>query len=546
MATLEIDNFRGEMTLFKNGNINSGKSYEQVCSGQNPFQKPGQLTWSENATQIDPTGAVITDLIVTGKERTESGVLYVYAIGHTGRVYKIQVNDPASYNPDYDNPVLLTTLTINTPTFTRGGFIEFFGATEKIFIGHDMGVTSVLFDGTTETFIGILGSWIQNVPRPLKGFGNVNSGYNLYAGNGNNIATISGSSELVNSYSQLSPAFPVGTQIRDMDLNVAGNYLEMVVTRLPLYDVTSGTQETTSTSNAESYLAQWNGSDIGYTALMTFPSFSLSANILFQNYQYTFGTDQFGTALFNPNEKIISIPEGSSPLPNAINSTGNLLLWMQPIYFNGVIEVDLFAWGSNDFEVGHPYGYWSLFFLNATAPQTDIVRVPYMMPVSNLGLGASSNGYTGNVFGRAKIYFSTLETSNVPTTKYRFYKWRVNTSTQVANTNALTEGLYQTQTQLFSKKVTMTEVRIYAEPWISGNSFLIDMIGSDGNPIPDASKTFTAGTNEGDGILQIGKDFSWYGPTSAPTYVIGLRITNLGTTNYTISKVEIDYDQSGK
>lgn len=538
MPTLEIDNFRGEMTLFKNGNINSGKSYEQVCSGQNPFPKPGQLTWSENATQIDSSGSVITDLIVAGKERVESGVLYVYVIGHTGRLYKIQVNDPTSYNPDYDNPTLLATITSGSPTFTNGGFIEFFGATEKIYIGHDKGLTSINFNGTGESAIS--GTWTQNVPRPLKQFVG-----KLYIGNGSNIAEVD-STGTVTSSAKLSPGFPTNTQTRDMDVSVDGNYLEMVVSRLPLYDVTSGTQETTSTANSESYIFKWNGTDAGYTAFTTFPSFALSANILFQNYQYTFGTDQFGMALFNPNEKIISIPEGSSPLPNAINSTGNLLLWMQPIYFNGVLEVDLFAWGSNDFEVGHPYGYWSLFFINATAPETDIVRVPYMMPVSNLGLGASSNGYAGNVFGRAKIYFSTLETSVTPTTKYRFYKWRVNTSTQVANTNALTEGLYQTQTQLFSKKVTMTEVRIYAEPWISGNSFLIDMIGSDGNPITDASKTFTAGTNEGDGILQIGKDFAWYGPTSAPTYVIGLRITNLGTTNYTISKVEIDVDPSGK
>lgn len=539
MAILEIDNFRGEMTLFKNGNINSGKSYEQVCSGQNPFPKPSQLTWSENATQIDPTGAVITDLIVAGKERVESGTLFVYAIGHTGRLYKIQVNDPAGFNPDYDNPVLLATLTINSPTFTRGGSIEFFGAADKIYIGSDIGITTINFNGSNETFVGSLVSWTQTVPRPMKQFVG-----KLYIGNGNNLTEID-STETITTYTKLSPGFPTNTQVRDIDISPDGNYLETVVSRLPLYDITSGTQETTSTSNSESYIFKWNGTDTGYTAFSTFPTFALSANTLFQNYQYTFGTDQFGMALFNPNEKIISIPEGPSPLPNAVSSTGNLLLWMMPIYFGGVLEVDLFAWGSNDFEVGHPYGYWSLFFLNATAPETDIVRVPYMMPVSNLGLGASSNGYTGNVFGRAKIYFSTLETSS-STTKYRFYKWRVNTSTQVSNTNALTEGLYQTQAQLFSKKVTMTEVRIYAEPWISGNSFLIDMIGSDGNPITDASKTFTAGTNEGDGVLQIGKDFAWYGPTSAPTFVIGLRITNLGTTNYTISKVEIDYDPSGK
>ncbi len=537
MPTLEIDNFKGEMTLYKNGPINSGRSYVQSSSGQNPFPKPGQLTWSESPTQIDSSGTVITDLILAGKERVESGILYVYAIGHTGRVYKIQVNNPSTYNPDYDNPVLLTTLTSGSPTFTRGGFIDFFGATEKIYIGNDKGVTSINFDGTGEAVIS--GSWTQTVPRPIIQI----LGGRLAVGNGDNIAIID-TTGLVTTSAQF-PGGLFGTQVRDMDVTLDGNYLEIVSSRLPLYDVTSGTQETTSTANSESYIFKWNGTDIGYTAFTTFPSFSLSANILFQNYQYTFGTDQFGTAVFSPNEKIISTPEGPAPLPNSISSTGNILWWMQPVYFDGVMEADLIAWGSNDFEVGHPLGYWDLMFLNATAPETDIVRTPYMMPVSNTGLGASSNGYTGNVFGRAKLYFSTLETSS-STTKYRFYKWRVNTTTAVANANAITQGVYQTQTQLFSKKVDMSEVRIYAEPWISGNSFRIDMIGSDGNPIANASKTFTAGVDAGDGILQIGKDYAWYGPSSAPTYAIGVMITQLGTTNYTISKIEIDYDPAGR
>jgi hypothetical protein len=97
--TLVVDNFSGSMTIRLNGDINSGHSWEQTCSGQNPFLKPGQLTWCRNAVQIDSAGSVITDLIVMAKERVESGILYVYAVGHTGRVYKIQVNDPTTYNP---------------------------------------------------------------------------------------------------------------------------------------------------------------------------------------------------------------------------------------------------------------------------------------------------------------------------------------------------------------------------------------------------------------------------------------------------------------
>ncbi len=149
VKTLVIDNFTGGMTQYTDGDINSGRSNVFVSSGANPFARPGNLTWNPDSTQIDPAGSVITDLIMDGKERVENGILYVYAIGHTGRLYKIQVNDPSSYNADYDNPVLLATLTAETPTFTRGGSIDFFGSTERIYIGHDKGVTRIDFDGTT-------------------------------------------------------------------------------------------------------------------------------------------------------------------------------------------------------------------------------------------------------------------------------------------------------------------------------------------------------------------------------------------------------------
>ncbi len=537
MSTLLIDNFKGSYTIYQYGDINSGRSYEQTSAGANPFINPGQLTWMQSSTQIDPTGSVITDLIMAGKERVESNVLYVYAIGHTGRLYKIQVNDPTSYNPDYDNPVLLATLAINSPTFTRGGSIDFFGATEKIYIGHDKGITSINFDGTGEAFVGVLGTWTQNVPRPLKQF--VGS---LFIGNGANLAQID-STATVTTYTKFSPGFPANTQVRDIDLSPDGNYLETVVTRLALNDITATTQDTSVTSNSDSYIFKWNGTDTGYTAFTTFPSFSLSANIMFQNYQYVFGTDQFGSALYNPTEKIITLPEVQTILPNSITSSGNLLLFLAPTYFNNVMEVDLYAWGSNDFEVGHPIGDWDLFFRNATAPETDIIRTPFMLSVSNAGFGASSNGYPNNIFGTSKIYFSTLETSSSPTTKYRFYKWDINTSTLQSPSvnNAISMGYYQTQTQMFSKKITVSEVRIYSAGWVAGNSFQIDLIGSSGLPIVGGTYVFTAGSQ-----MNIGDDFAWWGPDMAPTYAIGIAITNLGTTNYIINKIEIDYADAGK
>lgn len=536
MKTLIVDNFAGSMTIFQYGDINSGRGFVQTNSGANPFVKPRQLTWNNGAEQIDPNGLVVTDMILAGKERIESGILYVYAIGHTGRLYKIQVNDPTTYNPDYDNPVLLATLSINSPTFTRGGFLDFFGSTERIYIGHDKGVTRIDFDGTNETFVGTLGSWTQTVPRPFEQFVG-----KLYVGNGSNLAEID-STATVTTYTKLSPGFPDNTQVRDIDLSPDGNYVETVVSRLPQYDITSSTQETTSTANAESYIFKWNGIDIGYTTFDSYPSFSLTANIMFQNFQYAFGADQYGSAVYTTNEKIISQPELPSPLPGAVSSTGNLLTYMLPVEYQGFQEADLITWGNFDFEIGNPIGYWDLFYVNATSPQTDIAQVPFQMSVSNLGLGSSSNNYTNNIFGTSKVYFSTLETSSGPTTAYRLYKWEAINSPDVPTDNALVGAIYQTQSQMFSKKVTIKEVRIYGEPWVANNSFQIDLMGSTAEtPMTGGTKVFTAGSN-----LTVGDDFAWYVPDVAPTYCIGLAVTNLGTVNHVINKIEIDYDVGGK
>lgn len=530
IKTLVIDNFLGSMTSFINGDINSGRSNIYESFGQDPFAKPGNLTWMEDAVQIDSEGDVITDLILAGKERVESGILYVYAIGHTGRLYKIQVNDPTTFNPDYDNPVLLATLTSGTPTFTRGAFIDFFGSTERIYISHDKGLTRIDFDGTNETAVS--GTWTQNVPKPLKQFIG-----KLYIGNGSNIAEMD-STATITSSTKLSPGFPDNTQVRDLDTSVDGNYLHIVVSRTALVDITTGTQDTSTASNTESYIFKWNGTDTGYTAYDTFPLVSLASSTLFGNYQYTFGYDLRGVAIYAPIERVIPSGLNSSyaeaPMPNAIISDGNAVLFAAPLYFEDHLEMSVGQFGGYDWEIGT--GFWAPFGLVATGDETDIVRIPYFQSVSNLGLGISSNGYPDNVFSNAKIYFSTLETSDGPTTAYRFYKWSI-----VPTGTAIPDGVYQTQTQLFSKKVQIKDVRVYGEPWVPDNEFTIDLIGSDGQPISGGSTTFTAGSN-----LTVGDDFAWYTPQCSPTYAIGARVTNTGSANHVITKIEIDYAQGGK
>lgn len=526
MPTITIDNFNANLTRFEEGNMTSGLAKYSSTYGADPFSNPTNLRWFEQPTQIDPNGSVITDLIVAAKNNLESGIVYVYAIGHTGRLYKIQVNNPSTYNPDYDNPVLLTTLSSNSPKFTMGGSIDFYGG--YIFIGHDIGVTQINFDGTGETFLGSAGSYTANVPRPLKQFVG-----KIYFGNGNNIGEID-STLTITTYSKLSPAFPSGTQVRDLDLSIDGNYMEMVVNRTALSDITSPAPDTSNTINGDSYIILWNGTDTGSTSSTTFPSYSLTANVVFGTNQYTFGYDLTGTVVYNGEQKILSPTFTNAPLPSAANSNGNLVFWLSSEYDSdsSTLMLSHFTYGPLDEE--YPQKSWyRQFKLAASGSQTDIIRSPMSILVSNVNFGASNSNYPLNKISSGKLYFSTLETSS-STTAYKFYKFDL----VPLGLNPAIAGVYETQSTIFPSKVSVKEVRIYTDPMVSSAGMYVALTGAEGVIIPNSDKTFVAGTN-----FSVGDEMLRYSPSMNQSYVIAFRVANTGTANFTIRKVEIDYEE---
>ena len=102
-------------------------------------------------------------------------------------------------------------------------------------------------------------------------------------------------------------------------------------------------------------------------------------------------------------------------------------------------------------------------------------------------------------------------------------------------------GVYETENELFSKKIKVGEIRFYCDPLVTNNSFTVDLIGSDGTSISGSNKTFTVGTN-----LTAGDDIAFYSPQIEPTYSLGVRITNAGSANMIFNKIEIDYSYGGK
>ena len=523
--TKVITNFSGRLTRYEKGDMDSGFAKYSKTFGNDPFSEPGNLTWFEQPIRIDSGESVITDLIMAARPRLESGITYVYAIGHTGRLYKIQVNSTSTFNPDFDSPVLLATLTAQSPTFKYGSSIQFYGSTEKIFIGHDRGVTKVNFDGTGETFVGTQSSYTSSVPRPSVQFAG-----KLYFGNGTNLVEID-STELVVSYSKISPAFPSGTQVRDIDVSPDGNYVQIVVSRVAQADMTLITQDTASLSSADSYFMYWNGTDPGITSYNPYNAYSLNANTSFGPFSYTLGYDLGGAALYTGGNKVISLPNSVSPNFGAMFSTGNLVGFGAPEQDASVLKGSLLVYGQYDEEI--PKGLFRLFRISATT-QTDIQQMPVCAIVSNLFYGASSAGYTSNRIGSAKIYFSTLETDSGPTTKYKLYKF----TTVPTGIGTPIAGVYETQTQLFSEKIAIKEIRVYVKPLVTNNIFKLDLIGSDAGIITNSTQTFTVGTN-----ATAGDDIVRYAPDMNQTYALGLRITNSGSANMTFKKIEIDYEE---
>lgn len=528
MTTIIIDNLGDNLCRISNGNMNSGLVRYTTTTGLNPFGSPTDLSFMERATSIK--GSIITDCIMAAKERVESGILYVYAIGHLGRLYKIQVNDPTTHNPDFNTPVLLATLSSQSPTFTMGGSIEFYAG--YIFIGSDMGVTKIDYAGTNETFIGSTGTWAQNVPRPLRLFIG-----NLYCGNANNIAEIT-TGFTVTTYTKLSPAFPTDYQTRDIDVTADGVYLVMTTVRNLLTSILSTAPDTTQIGSIDSVAAYWNGTDSGATSFLTQPTFNQSAYHTFGTQEFLFGNDAISASLNTPQNKIVTLQNQQYPLPNSISSIGNMVLWMAPEYNGTKLIGALHIYGQFDNETDSRH--IRLLSQNATLANADVLKVPCMLTASNFSYGGAHSSYASNQIGIGKVYFSTIEYDGTDTS-YNFYSFNLfptGTGTSLA-------GVFETLQELFGKKVVCKEIRFYLEPASSGMQFQSDLIGIDGNILSDSSalNVFTAGTT---GTLVTGETLAWYNPNHQPSPAIGLRISNQGTVTPIFHKIELDVTPQGK
>lgn len=525
--TITIGNLGGPLTRHRNGDVDSGLAKFNTSWGYDPYTKPGTLTWMEQPTSILNLGG--GSVISAMKTKVSGNTGFVYAIASNKNLYEIQVNDPNNNNANFDNPSVVGALA-NNVNILRGAAMVFYGATEKIFYGDGAGIQTINFDGSGSASIIGNASVIGAVPRAMTEFVG-----KIYFTNGNNIGEID-STETVTTGERLSPSLPTGVIASDLDVTPDGNYLQITASRS---NPAGGFNVLTSTPaiSTESFKYLWNGIDAGVTAYSEYDGLDLSSSATFGDKNYAIGQDQMGAAIFSGPDKIVSLQRNISPHPTATFSVGNMLAFITP-EFDTTYKASFYNYGQYDDQI--PSGLFRMLRQTGST-QPDVAFVNTAINVSNLLYFPSYSAYLNDIASTGKVYFSTLE-SNGSSALDRGILWKFMTvPTGVGSTIA---GVYETQNQLFSKKVIVKEVRLYTEPLVTGNSFTLDLIGSSGSVIAGTSQQFTVGGN-----TSVLSERVMYNPQMAPVYAVGVRITNAsvtGTKNWTANKVELDVIPSSK
>lgn len=544
VQTIEITNFTGHLTRTRNGQMNSGLAKFDTSFGYNPFYKPGQLSWFKSPINLSLT---INGCILAGVSRVESGTLVTYCITNTGHLVRIT----GEGNGVSD----VRTLVTGSPTFTYGADITFYGATNNLYISHDLGVTKIVIDASGN-FVSEsqIGTWDATHFTPIttrRGLCQFNG--NLYVINSdasvtyaNNIAEITPAISI--TYAKLSPSLPVGSYIRDLDINPDFTYLLMTTSFTPS-ELLAPVNDMGNTASTSSDLYKWNGTDIGVTAGVALPNFSVTALQSFGNNQMMFMYDTFGGAIYRDGNKILTMRNQKSPFPTATSSTGNFLAWNSPdFYFNldtqaGSVYGSMYYLGSME---GEPAGLYRIFRQTSNISGT-IYQMPYMGFTTNRYISVNTSD-TPQVDSNGTHIYSFIDYSgSAGSTVNNFYAFYVAPpDDSPTGWSGAIGGVFETQNQLFSKKISVKQIRVYCEPTVSNNGFQIDMIGGNGKKVTNGTFTYTFAAGSTPTSLLGTVERINFNPATGDLYSLGLRVTNTGSANMYINKIEVDFTQSGQ
>lgn len=536
IETIEITNFSGRLTRVLNGDLNSGFAKFSTSFGYDFFSKPGNLTWLEQPSDI--TGP-IQGIPLAAKTRyigeTQNSV---YLVTSTGKMYQMWVsNMPGNgTNPIVNSVVGISSVAASNPTFVYGASVDFFGSTEKIYVGSDTAVNAINFNGSGDVRVGVLNFTGYH---PLKKFVG-----KLLVGDGQAVSSIDNTNTLQTS---VFGALPTESRVRDIDISPDGNYALTSSTTNDYEPISTIQEQTLGAIPSDGNIFYWNGSDLSITGQNSLPGSQVTALQTYLQNNLFFITDSMGSALSDGTNKIVSLPNNKAPFPNATGTNGNFLFWsaVENDTFQNKLVATMYYYGSIDGETAP--GLYRLLRQNSTlsANSGNVLQTPLNLLTSTNYQNLNASLSSVATVGYGQHYYSTLETNG--TSSILALKSFCFPPSGLQNPQF---GVYETQTQLFPKRMTIKQIRVYTEPTAVNNSFSLYLIGSDGNFVSNTQGvgffqyTYSVGTD----ITQLQGSLERidFNPTCKDLYALGLRIVQTGSSNMTIKKIEIDYVQAGK
>jgi hypothetical protein len=480
------------------GTLDSGKAIYDFTHSHNNYDFPGAIQFMESP--IDITGS-ISDSIIDGATREENGILYVYLIGHTGKLWKLQVNDIATSNPSFFSSAMISQLTTAT-SFHQGGSLNIFGSPEKILIGHDDGVTVIGLDGSNEQLLD--GDWVQDVPHQAVIQFNI-----IYYTNGNSLISFGRDMKVIRS--SLIDSVADDQIFKDVEIDKTGQNILAISSNIPNSDMTVYDEDVISGYVALSYVYRLNPKTNEFISINPSPGFNQTALLTEGNKEYVFGFDVAGGGMTEITDNFRRLISGvgslipcKAPCPNAVGASSSIIGFVVPeatIPYSGGpgerLGCSVFFSGPLDLDSPDPAYFREAHFVSSLAGG-DIIKIPCQITLTNQIVNGGISGYKLSPISRSptlgRILISTVEYNQVGYA-YKLYVLKVATSFAYP----FAQGVYETQLQMGDENestvvsdFTPTSVRAYCYPIMGYETFMVSLVGADGQPIDGDSQVFTA------------------------------------------------------
>lgn len=557
--TIVINNFGGRLTRILNGDLNSGFAKFESSFGYDPFTKPMNLTWLEQPQSI----AGVTTTIVAGINQmrpvnTLNPTSTTFVVGPY-TIWKLAVGDATT-----DSITGIQSALGTGDAYDWGASMALFGQKGDLLIANEgviyragsvVGLNNINLTGANS--ILTVSDYMATEVHPMRNFAG-----KLIFGNGPSVGAIDATYTVLSSvftvnelftnggtpqYSELNPPPPANQFIWDLDSSQDNNYLLMNASTVYPERILFFPVDRTYVAPGEGQIYGWNGVDETISTATTIPSGTTTSSETFLQQKVFFMNDEYGSAVSDGVTKLVSLPNNKSPLPNATAPNGGFVTWMCPevVEDNTKRVASLYYYGSLDSE--NPIGLYRLTRFESPLDNGFVYQVPYHDVVAN-GYKTVNNSASSIVSTSVgKHYFSLFSVS--PDVKNAstlgaggLFRFNV-TST---SGQQIQEGVYETQTQMFPKRIHLEQIRVYTESTVAGNGFQLDIIGVDGDPIDNGTFTYSFAAGSDITRLQGSLQRINFNPNADAGYGFGIRITNTGTTNMTIKKIECDWSPEGK